>query len=359
MQLLIPGPNPVRLKFLDVKRLRGTDTHPSRVIEAHERFSAFSANDGVRLMALALVQDLANEIALEGRGLEGRDDAIVAFKTLAAAHGIALDDAPNLRRLALAIPRDPDVAMAARVILPLFLPDPGRFFFHSNVDHHRALSMAAEMQQLPAVFDLSRLPSETGFGWLAGDTETPARLLGWGRDQDGVFIATLIDVADWVDATGEERYRTPTGYRMLVGNFAMGAEFNPRNQGEAEVLATLMAFVDVMERRGDADASSENADNSKERKREKRARTTRATPPVRLMYARGASSVGARAPGGGKLHLYRWPVRGFWRNQWYPSLKAHRMIFIQEHTAGPANAPVRGPRPVVNVYRENPKPENQ
>jgi hypothetical protein len=37
---------------------------------------------------------------------------------------------------------------------------------------------------------------------------------------------------------------------------------------------------------------------------------------------------------------HRWIVKGFWRNQWYPSLKLHKRIWIYEYVKGPANKPI-------------------
>jgi hypothetical protein len=49
----------------------------------------------------------------------------------------------------------------------------------------------------------------------------------------------------------------------------------------------------------------------------------------------------------------QWSVRGFWRNQWYPSEKDHRRIWIDEHLAGNRDVPIV-PRRHVYVIRPNP-----
>jgi hypothetical protein len=33
-------------------------------------------------------------------------------------------------------------------------------------------------------------------------------------------------------------------------------------------------------------------------------------------------------------------VRGHWRNQWYPSMQAHRPKYIPEHIKGPEDKPL-------------------
>lgn len=37
---------------------------------------------------------------------------------------------------------------------------------------------------------------------------------------------------------------------------------------------------------------------------------------------------------------HRWIVHGFWRNQWYPSLGTHRLIWINDFVKGPENLPL-------------------
>lgn len=40
-------------------------------------------------------------------------------------------------------------------------------------------------------------------------------------------------------------------------------------------------------------------------------------------------------------YSHRFLVRGFWRNQWFPSLKAHRQIYIHDYIKGPEDKPLR------------------
>lgn len=41
----------------------------------------------------------------------------------------------------------------------------------------------------------------------------------------------------------------------------------------------------------------------------------------------------------GRALTVRFPVRGFWRNQWYPSIREHRQIWIHPYIKGPEDAP--------------------
>ena len=48
-----------------------------------------------------------------------------------------------------------------------------------------------------------------------------------------------------------------------------------------------------------------------------------------------------REPGTGRDWRYRWMVRGHHRAQWYPSLNAHKVVWIAPHFKGPADAPFK------------------
>jgi hypothetical protein len=38
---------------------------------------------------------------------------------------------------------------------------------------------------------------------------------------------------------------------------------------------------------------------------------------------------------------YQWVVRGHWRNQWYPSIKQHRQIWVMPYMKGPEDKPIK------------------
>ena len=54
----------------------------------------------------------------------------------------------------------------------------------------------------------------------------------------------------------------------------------------------------------------------------------------------------------GSKHSYRYPVRGHWRNQWYPSVQGNKPIWIAEHIRGPQTAPLHDAR--VEWAKEHP-----
>jgi hypothetical protein len=53
--------------------------------------------------------------------------------------------------------------------------------------------------------------------------------------------------------------------------------------------------------------------------------------------------------GQGREYQHRWVVRGHWRNQWYPTVEAHRPIWISPHVKGPDDAPLIGGERVTSV----------
>ena len=48
---------------------------------------------------------------------------------------------------------------------------------------------------------------------------------------------------------------------------------------------------------------------------------------------------GEEPVGTGRKHSYRYPVRGHWREQWYPTVQTYKHIWINEHTRGPDSGP--------------------
>lgn len=55
--------------------------------------------------------------------------------------------------------------------------------------------------------------------------------------------------------------------------------------------------------------------------------------------------------GAGGTYRHRWIVQGHWRQQWYPSDRTRRPIWISDHLKGPDGAPILDPDKLVNVLR--------
>ena len=89
------------------------------------------------------------------------------------------------------------------------------------------------------------------------------------------------------------------------------------------------------------------------RKRSARAGVSSPGDPVRLVdiRARGSRRQPAREDTRRSSPQVRFPVRGHWRQQWYPRAGAHRPVYIEEFVKGPAGAPFRAGK-TVYVFRE-------
>lgn len=49
---------------------------------------------------------------------------------------------------------------------------------------------------------------------------------------------------------------------------------------------------------------------------------------------------------------WQWIVKGHWRNQWYPSLQAHKLKWIESYVKGPEDKPLKRPNiTIFNVVR--------
>ena len=67
---------------------------------------------------------------------------------------------------------------------------------------------------------------------------------------------------------------------------------------------------------------------------------------------RALPETSVKAESAGREHSYRYPVRGHWRNQWYPSIEGHKPIWIDEHARGPDTSPFHDRR--VEWERDHP-----
>lgn len=56
-------------------------------------------------------------------------------------------------------------------------------------------------------------------------------------------------------------------------------------------------------------------------------------------------------PSGDSHYSHRFPVRGHWRNQWYPSLQAHRQRWVDGYVKGPEDKPFVAKRQAVEFVR--------
>lgn len=64
---------------------------------------------------------------------------------------------------------------------------------------------------------------------------------------------------------------------------------------------------------------------------------------------RAARDAAAPAEGSTRTYRWRWVVRGFWREQWYPKRAMHRPKWIAPYLKGPKDAPLLGGDKVIVV----------
>lgn len=65
-------------------------------------------------------------------------------------------------------------------------------------------------------------------------------------------------------------------------------------------------------------------------------------PPkdVIVVELRRRTTKGAYDENSGRHYSHQWIVQGFWRNQYYPSMKTHRQKYIAEYVKGPKDKPL-------------------
>lgn len=124
-----------------------------------------------------------------------------------------------------------------------------------------------------------------------------------------------------------------------------------RYSGTATWAAAVMATF-ALARQGNVAEQDEQVVPRPERRRHKHAglpepRTVRILRLRRGVAAQARAAAGAG--GAGREYRHRWVVRGHWRNQFYPSIAAHRPKWIAPYLAGPADAPLLGGDKVVRV----------
>jgi len=103
-----------------------------------------------------------------------------------------------------------------------------------------------------------------------------------------------------------------------------------------------------------ATTKEHTADRATRRRLERERETTPATPQpsVRVVTLRRLEEARSSDPQGHKVDWqWQWHVRGFWREQWYATEKAHKTIWIEDFIKGPADKPLKPPVHTIYVAR--------
>lgn len=97
----------------------------------------------------------------------------------------------------------------------------------------------------------------------------------------------------------------------------------------------VFATFRVGAQRGLCEHHQERTPRPERRRTEKAGLAPRDVTVVRL---RSRRTTGGSPTEPGRKHGHRYPVRGHWRSQWYPSVKDNRPIWIDPHIRGPEGA---------------------
>lgn len=214
------------------------------------------------------------------------------------------------------------------------------------------------------VFERVDLPSDHGlivfeepFDQVSEDPSAPCPLIAalWGTAPAGLFpgaggvwITVFADSditvhrqvaiagADAVARARNEGLIPPLTYNEDCA-FAFGAAGEAVNGGSTRDYGTILrtAWL-LMQQESIASSRRVEVDRAERRRLARRGIQPQA---VRVITLRTAHSAG---PGSAEAREYhhRWIVRGHWRNQWLPSRRVHRPIWIAPHLKGPEDAPL-------------------
>lgn len=194
-----------------------------------------------------------------------------------------------------------------------------------------------------------------------------AALLGPGIDRHGragTHVVTFADAYRWastvkgerepdgsisiIDDAGRAAIRA-SGQLMYHDDETLGYFDDPEVPMNNAALRTLMTTWLLC---GQRIATVENAPIERAVRRAY-TRAQRPEPVVRNITLRRPlreRTEPADADKPGRVYTHQWVVRGFWRNQWYPSQDRHKPLWIEDYIKGPEGAPLIG-ADRVNVLR--------
>lgn len=209
--------------------------------------------------------------------------------------------------------------------------------------------------------------SIAAFAWRRADANGPDS-----RDYTGVLWSYYSDMLDERDFYCAELYRMhpdaeSKGTPRLIPvhedyeHFGAGIA-EPEEIAEAahvpvqQVVDAIRTFrilpvaLWALMRQTIAHATEERAHRTVRRQME-RAQSAFAASPIRVVRLRREREESEVHAPGSVAWSHRWIVSGHWRNQWLPSIKAHRLQWIAPFTKGPEGKPLVVKRTVHNLVR--------
>jgi hypothetical protein len=204
-----------------------------------------------------------------------------------------------------------------------------RWFFYTPLRAYEAIRRAAS--RVSKITDTD-LPSQSGVAVIAHPGENgQAIVVAWINQSDRVELVTTTLT---VRPTGSRSRLVATETKHDVVR-----RFNDTfNSEKATGLRLLGGLTAILPER--YSGSSPEIQGKSQPEQGTTAAPDEATE-ARIIYAtRSVLGLGSSSTGVSQARDTRWNVRGHYRNQYIPSTKDHRKIWIDEHTAGAADAEV-------------------
>lgn len=222
---------------------------------------------------------------------------------------------------------------------------------HDTMPHHSLTELdpptpvGLVMNQLPVAVPLARHFGDVA-GWF------------WAATADSLIAGFLWDKR----VTRGRPWRREYGrYAPILYKFAWGESFDSRPWQEQGLaldnirdftrrshrlyVSNLVVFWNLLRQKSVAEESIATLPRPARRRMQRAGLTP---PRIRVISLPGNRS-GTAAGESEREWRHRWVVRGHWRQQWYPSLKDHRPVWIAPHLKGPEDAPLLGGQKVYAV----------
>ncbi|GAB2734718.1 hypothetical protein [Nocardioides pakistanensis] len=311
------------------------------------------------MMGAWATQDIGRSYALDLMGIDPRDlvrehvqFADIVCRTNAdglAASTLFLADEDMVDLLDVAAPTMPDQELAETDLIA-----PYGFLYFAD--------------PLP---DRSDSPPQVpihAIAWMYVEADAPIQGARGEGKGPAVLITSYVNTVEYARAKGMEDAQLAPGAARLIPNsstmwtvgtligsvFGMVPEDPMFTPGFYQ---RVMAAFWTLTRQESMTQTEEQAPGKRpDRRRSARAGVLDPNAPVRVIRLRSAHRSDAQRSAGesGRKVGVRFPVRGFWRNQYLPSTKVHRQQWIAPHWRGPSDAPVVGGERVFLAHGQAP-----
>ena len=244
-----------------------------------------------------------------------------------------LSDDVQLREVALALRAPDDDARNYHSARIYAANARTRHLYFVGVDAHEQMIIHAASYSHSLHMDATRLPSTTGFVSLDGDGEGPTWAVGvlaWRLDAASLHVM-LSPASQTLRNLGSGSVHAIS--KRKVATIPLEQSASMLAKSDVKVAALMSAFLDVLDIRP-LSGPKVHVDDQ-----DKGVRQSREPLSVRLLYSRRIAAPPRPEPSGIE-RTHQWTVRGHWRNQWRPSTKDHTRLWIEEHRAGPEDAPL-------------------